>query len=1025
MKTALSVGLILATTLFGTSAGASDGVTIVPTQERFDRSRMMTPSAALVPTTAPTPAPAWRASSEGAQAASTTVTILQDSFESFPGSWAVSYGGPVAQWGSSTYRYHDGSHSAYCAGAGSQQAPAGGPYLPNMNTWMVYGPFSLSDAATASVSFWYWLNSESNHDYLKWFASTDHVNYYGYQMSGNSNGWATYTQDLADSNLGSLIGQPQVWFAFVFTSDSSTQYEGAYIDAVTISKTTGGTSGSAIQYWVPVVSHAPGALSSVWRSDVSVLNAGSVSANVTLKLYAGSSVYTGTATVAAGAQAIYPDLVNQLSSSYSGSGALEVDSDQPVFVTSRTYNQAASGTYGQDYNSFTAAQGYSAGQVFYLPQLTENAAYRTNIGVTNLGATSAAVTVDLYGATGGTPLNEFVVNLTPGQWYQDQQPFKNRAGQTNMTKGYAKLTVTSGTAVIAYASVIDNVTGDPTTIPMKLAAVGPTDYWLPATSHAPGALSSVWRSDLGVLNVGSATANVTLKLYAGSSVFTGTVAVAAGAQAIANDVVNQLSASYSGSGALEVVSDQPVFVTSRTYNQAASGTYGQDYNSFTTGLAYSTGQVIYLPQLTENSAYRTNIGVTNIGATSASVTVDLYGATGGTPLNEFTVNLTPGQWYQDQQPFKNRAGQTNMASGYAKLTVTSGSAVVAYASVIDNVTGDPTTIPMKRGIGSGVIDPLASATWIYTGVLGQLGVKVPTLDTIVSSVVSSGPGPLTSQLIAPDPVHRIPLSNGVRFDYGAGTMVRSAWVTGSATVTYSNANNTSNGFSANYAISTSSDFAVNGAKYPITSITGTVSATQSTTSGGTALEEGVSRVFAGVSRLFGMVPSGTKTVADLTVNGTGSNPAATESGGVHFDTSVCRNYPVSGSIIRTIGSDRYVFNFTNKCDSSFGYAANPPALSCNAGQQVAGGDTPDSRFFEMGRTSATFRFDYDTQSIPDRIQILYQGAVIFDSTCLGTNGTITAHPSFSGSSSLIQVNVTPNCSGGTSGTAWSYQVYCP
>ena len=1023
MKTALSIMFVFATAmLLAVSADAFDRTTVVPAQVTLDRTQMVAMHSTPLRAGPTAPQTAWLGSVATVQTASTTVTVFSDNFDgAFPGNWSVSHNGGAAavDWGQSNYRAMSGS-SVWCAGSNQ---PRGANYVGNMSTWLEYGPFSLADAAAASAEFDTYLDTETYNtttqkgDRFWWAISTDGTNYSGYYTSGNSGGWIHKTMNFSDITSITSVGASQVWFAFLFQSDATTQYEGAYVDNFILRKTTGGgASGSAIQYWVPVVSHASGLAGSQWRSDVGVLNAGSVSANLSLKLYEGSNPVTRTATVAAGAQSIFPDIVDQFS--YSGSGALEVDSDQPVFVTSRTYNQAASGTYGQDYNSFTPAQGYSAGQVFYLPQLTENSAYRTNIGVTNIGTTAAAVTVGLYDAN-GTKLNEFPVNLNPGQFYQDTQPFKNRAGQTNMTKGYAKLTVTSGTAVIAYASVIDNVTGDPTTIPMKLVVVGPADLWLPTTSHASGLAGSQWRSDVGVLNTGSATANVSLKMYAGSSVLTAPVTIPAGAQAIYQDLVNQLG--YTGSGALEVVSDQPVFVTSRTYNQAASGTFGQDYNSFTTGLAYASGQVIYLPQLTENSAYRTNIGVTNIGTTAAAVTVGLYDAN-GTKLNEFPVSLNPGQFYQDTQPFKNRAGQTNMASGYAKLTVTSGSAVVAYASVIDNVTGDPTTIPMKRGIGSGVIDPLASATWIYTSVLGQLGVKVPTLDTIVSSVVSSGPGPLTSQLIAPDPVHRIPLSNGVKFDYGSGAMVRNSWVTGSATVTYSNANNTSTGFSANYAISTSSDFAVNGAKYPITSITGTVSATQSATSGGTALEEGVSRVFAGVSRLFGIVPSGTKTVADLTVNGTGSSPAATESGSVHFDTSVCRNLPVSGSIVRTIGSDRYVFNFTNKCDGSFGYAANPPALSCNAGQQIQGGDTPDSRFFEMGHTSATFRFDYNTYSVEDRIQILYQGKVIFDTGCVGESKTVQV--SYSGSSSVIQVNVTPNCAGGTS-TVWDYQVYCP
>ena len=47
------------------------------------------------------------------------------------------------------------------------------------------------------------------------------------------------------------------------------------------------------------------------------------------------------------------------------------------------------------------------------------------------------------------------------------------------------------------------------------------------------------------------------------------------------------------------------------------------------------------------------------------------------------------------QPFLPRAGQTNIQGGYATVTVNSGSAVIVYGSVVDNITNDPTTIPMK------------------------------------------------------------------------------------------------------------------------------------------------------------------------------------------------------------------------------------------------------------------------------------------------------------------------------------------
>jgi hypothetical protein len=37
-----------------------------------------------------------------------------------------------------------------------------------------------------------------------------------------------------------------------------------------------------------------------------------------------------------------------------------------------------------------------------------------------------------------------------------------------------------------------------------------------------------------------------------------------------------------------------------------------------------------------------------------------------------------------------------MDRGYARITVQTGSGVFAFASVIDNVTNDPTTVAMQR-----------------------------------------------------------------------------------------------------------------------------------------------------------------------------------------------------------------------------------------------------------------------------------------------------------------------------------------
>jgi hypothetical protein len=227
-----------------------------------------------------------------------------------------------------------------------------------------------------------------------------------------------------------------------------------------------------------------------------------------------------------------------------------------------------------------------------------------------------------------------------------------------------------------------------------------TTLWVPVVAHTAGVGVSQWRSDLGLLNAGTSTANVKLVFHGPDGPVSSTTYVPPGAQSLLVDVVAQLAAS--GQGALEIVSQQPLRVTSRTYNQEAadatchpSGTSGQGYPALSASEGLSEWESAWLPHLTENAAYRTNIGLVNTGNAAAETTIELHDGAGAA-VASYTVSLAPGEWKQETQPFKNRAGRSNVHCGYAKVTVDIGSGVVALASVVDNITNDPTTIPMQR-----------------------------------------------------------------------------------------------------------------------------------------------------------------------------------------------------------------------------------------------------------------------------------------------------------------------------------------
>lgn len=173
--------------------------------------------------------------------------VITEDFEGvFPGEWRTySAGSDVdAYWDDVSARANTGFWSGFCADEGADKVPTGANYPDNMDSWMVYGPFDLSDASDARLSFYDWLDSESGYDYLKYHVSIDGTNFYGEDISGNSGGWEFRSMDLKNVPvLGDVTGQSQVWIAFIFTTDGSVNgYEGAYVDDILLEKNTEGSS---------------------------------------------------------------------------------------------------------------------------------------------------------------------------------------------------------------------------------------------------------------------------------------------------------------------------------------------------------------------------------------------------------------------------------------------------------------------------------------------------------------------------------------------------------------------------------------------------------------------------------------------------------------------------------------------------------------------------------------------------------------------------------------------------------------
>ena len=158
-------------------------------------------------------------------------TIMSENFEgAFPsGLWSVS-GNPT--WDDDDYNPHSGGWCCWCANGGAGGLdPQFNNYPHNMNATMTYGPFDLSGAVRARLTYWMWLYVEGSRDFVRVRASSDGSNWTGDTYTGGNATWLSYSL-----NLDSYCGQPQVWISFNFTSDSSIAYNGAFIDDVLLVK---------------------------------------------------------------------------------------------------------------------------------------------------------------------------------------------------------------------------------------------------------------------------------------------------------------------------------------------------------------------------------------------------------------------------------------------------------------------------------------------------------------------------------------------------------------------------------------------------------------------------------------------------------------------------------------------------------------------------------------------------------------------------------------------------------------------
>jgi PKD repeat protein len=262
------------------------------------------------------------------------------------------------------------------------------------------------------------------------------------------------------------------------------------------------------------------------------------------------------------------------------------------------------------------------------------------------------------------------------------------------------------------------------------ASAGSADVVIPSSAFSSGQNAAEFHSDVRVFNPTNAPVIVTPIFYNQSSGETvaapapGTVTVPARGQVAFDNILASLFLQAKGAfGPIRFQTTAAIIVSSSVNNVNSCGngaTSGQWLPGIDAGQALKAGTLVQLAASADGaSGYRSNVVFMNPGAAAANVTTSLRNGD-GTLVAAFTLDPLPANGFKQigtlsaWLPSPNTITDTNLW-----LEFTSDQAVLAFASVINNKSGDPFAIVMTAEPNVSAPAPVASYTVSASPATGQ------------------------------------------------------------------------------------------------------------------------------------------------------------------------------------------------------------------------------------------------------------------------------------------------------------------
>lgn len=313
--------------------------------------------------------------------------------------------------------------------------------------------------------------------------------------------------------------------------------------------------------------------------------------------------------------------------------------------------------------------------------------------------------------------------------------------------GFAGLAFTDGQAagvVSADASTLDAIWGEPASFCVNVhnaqfpggavrGQLGATEttIYLPVVARNPGQGSSVFVTDLRVLNLADTDTEVSVSWFpkgvagATAAAAVSRLAVVSAGEAVVHDVVGTLFGA-SDRGALALSSTAPIRASARTFNDqrgAGSGTFGQFVEALGRERAHRSGALLlgsHRPKA-DGRDFRLNAGYFNPNPFPVEVTFSVRRPNGTAVAAPGVRTLAP--WANDLAAYHALVPGIPAAAQSQSAFFVSYSAsapVFIYSSLVDNLTDDGLHEPAQPIPGALVARPNQPPNGVITSPAGNV-----------------------------------------------------------------------------------------------------------------------------------------------------------------------------------------------------------------------------------------------------------------------------------------------------------------